>query len=155
MTLSNPLLRAMNMPETAEVFVPLVHLSHPDLSPDLYLVANGEAVVHGGQAYVPMGFELTLPDDVDAGIPVLKWQADAVNQQLVIALRSVTGSIDAVVKWVLVSSPDVVELGPYEVELRTAEYDAFTVGGPMTIAPILDEPFGYLTITPSTFPAEF
>lgn len=155
MSLSNPLLRAMNMPETSEVFVPIVHLKHPDLESDLYFVANGEAVVHNGQTYTPLAFDLTLPDDVDVGIPVLKWQADAVNQSLVAALRGVTGAIDAVVKWVLVSSPDVVELGPYDVELRTAEYDAFTVGGPMTIAPILDEPFGYLTITPSTYPAEF
>ena len=155
MTLSNNLLTAMNMPETGEVFVPLVKLSHPDLPADLRFVADEVSLTHGGEVYQPLSFQVTLPDDTDQGIPVLRWVADAVSQEITAALRSVDGVITAQIKYVLVSSPEVVELGPYDVEMRTAEYDAFTVGGPMTIEPILDEGFGWMTITPSTYPAEF
>ena len=154
-TLSTSFLRAIHAQESAEVFLPLLKLSHADWDDDLRIVPNGEAVTHGGEEYQPWAFEVTLPDDADEGLPVLRWQADGINQELVIRLRSVMGAISARVVWVLASQPDMVEAGPFDLEITAADYDAFSVSGVMSIEPILDEQFGFLTMTPKTTPGLF
>lgn len=153
--LSPAFLRAIHGQESDQVLLPLVRLSHPDWADDVRLVPNWEAIRHQGEDYLPYAFEITLPDDDAEGLPVLRWVADNVSRELVMLLRAVSDKIAARVVWVLASQPDFVEAGPFEVEMVAAEYDAFTLSGTMQIEPILDEPFGYFTMTPKTTPGLF
>lgn len=154
MSLSANMIAAINMQETGEVFLPLVRLSHADWPADERIARNNEDVTHNGEVYEARSFEITLPDQDADGIPVLQWRIEAVSLELVQLLRSAPSEVDAFVFYVMASSPDIVELA-YELKINTSEYDDSSVGGPMSIEPILDEQFGYMTMTPSTTPAIF
>lgn len=153
--LSPVFLDAINAQESGEVLLPLVKLSHADWASDIRLVPDWQELTHGGEIYSPFAFEVTLPDDEDQGIPVLRWSADNVSQELIVPLRSVTGKIDARVVWVLASQPDTVEAGPFDLAILSVEYDATTIGGTMSVEPILEEQFGWMTMTPKTAPGLF
>lgn len=153
--LSPAFLRAIHGQESAEVLLPLVRLSHPSWADDVCLVPDWQPIMHQGQEYTPYAFEITLPDDDAEGLPVLRWVADNVGRDLVMLLRAVTDKISARVVWVLASQPDLVEAGPFEIEMTAVEYDAQTLSGTMQIEPILDEPFGYFAMAPKTTPGLF
>jgi len=153
--LSPVFLAAIHGQESGEVLLPLVKLSQTDWAESLRFVPDWQELTHDGEIYSPLAFEVALPDDEAEGLPVLRWQADAVSQELISALRSVTDPIDARVVWVLASQPDTVEAGPFDLQIRAVEYDATTIGGTMGVEPILDEPFGYLSMTPQTCPGLF
>ncbi|MBU3262058.1 DUF1833 domain-containing protein [Roseovarius sp. PS-C2] len=148
-------LNAIHAQESGEVLLPLMRLSHTDWATDLRFVPDWQEITHGGEVYSPYAFEVSLPDDEDQGIPVLRWTADNVSQELIVQLRQVRGPISAYVVWVLASQPDTIEVGPLDLEIQAAEYDAQTISGTMGIEPILEEQFGYLEMTPSTAPGLF
>lgn len=150
--LSPVFLNAINAQESGEVLLPLVKLSHPDWAEDLRLVPDWQEMTHGGEIYSPFAFEVTLPDDEDQGIPVLRWSADNTTGQLSAALRGTRGLVNARVVWVLASQPDTVEAGPFDLAMLTAEYDKVSIGGPLSVEPILEEQFGWMTMTPKTAP---
>lgn len=153
--LSQAFLQAIHGQESDQVLLPLVRLSHPSWEDDVRLVSDWQAITHQGKEYVPYAFEISLPDDDAEGLPVLQWVADNVSRELVVMLRAVSDKITARVVWVLASQPDFIEAGPFDVEMAAVEYDAQTLSGTMQIEPILDEPFGYLTMTPKTAPGLF
>lgn len=153
--LSPLFLQSIHGQESGEVFLPLVKLTHANFTSDLRWVPNWEDVTHNAEIYSPMAFQITLPDDADEGFPVLRWSIDNVSQEAIVELRSVTGPIDARIVWVLASQPDTVEVGPFDLQIRAAEYDLTTISGSMSIEPILEEQFGYLTMTPKNAPGLF
>lgn len=149
------LLSATYAQSSAEVLVPIVTLTHADWSSPLRWVRDTVALVHGGETFEPFPFDIALPDDEDEGFPVLRFTAANVTREIIGELRRVTDVVMAEVAWVLVSAPDVVEMGPFEVEITGIEYDAKSISGVMTLEPILEEQFGYLEMTPGNTPALF
>lgn len=155
MPLSNRYRAAQNAQETGDLAVKLITITHSSLVTPLRFVSDTESLVHGGNTYLPLAFELQFPDEEDEGIPVFRWMADNVDQTFARLLRSIGSVLDVEVKEVLRATPDTVERGPFDVQLFQAEYDALTAGGSLGLDPVLDEPFSRLSITPSTYPAEF
>jgi hypothetical protein len=153
--LSPVFLQAMHGQESAEVLLPLIKLSHASWANDIRMVPDWQELTHGGEVYSPFAFEVSLPDDEDEGIPVLRWSADNVSQELVVQVRKVTGPIAAQVVWVLASQPDSIEVGPFNLEIQAVEYDAEKISGTMGVEPVLEEQFGYLTMTPKMAPGLF
>lgn len=153
--LSNTMLGAIHAPESGEVLLPLLRLSHPDWAAPLRIVPNGESVTHEGEVYLPWAFAVALPDDEDQGYPILRWQADGVQRDIIAQLRATTGVITARLVWVLASQPDTIEAGPITAQIRAAEYDATSIGGTMQGSPIYDRPFSRLTYTPNEVPQLF
>lgn len=153
--LSPVFLQAAHGESSSEVLLPLVKLSHASWGADIRLVPDWQEITHGGEVYSPYAFEITLPDDSDEGFPVLNWTADNVSQELIVQFRAVTDPISARVVWVLASQPDTIEAGPFDLELRGIEYDAFTISGAFSLDPILEEQFGNKNFTPSNAPGLF
>ena len=119
------------------------------------IVPNWETVTHRGDIYRPLAFRIGLPDEEAEGVPVLNWEADNVDRRLVEALRTVTGVVAARIVWVLASSPDHIEVGPLEVEMRAAQYDAQQISGTLGVEPILETQFGHRIMNPKNTPALF
>ncbi|MBE9635783.1 DUF1833 family protein [Salipiger mangrovisoli] len=153
--LSDQLLAEMYADSNGAVLVPLVKLEHVDWEMPVCLARNAEPVSHGGETYVPFPMELSLPDDEDEGLPILRWTAQNVVREIMWYFRRVSGVVRGTVVYVQPAVPGVVEIGPFEVEISGIEYDEQTLSGVMTIEPILEEAFGYLTMTPGTTPALF
>ncbi|APZ53750.1 DUF1833 family protein [Salipiger abyssi] len=153
--ISDRLLAATYGQESAEILVPIVRLTHGAWEQPVRLVRDTRALTHAGEIYEPFPFDISLPDDEDEGFPVLRWSAQNVTRELIGQFRAITGEILGTVAWVLVATPDIVEAGPFEVQITGIEYDAQRISGVMTIEPILDEQFGYLEMTPGNAPALF
>lgn len=153
--ISDRLLAATYAQESAEILVPIVKLEHEDWSGPVRWVRDTAELVHGGETYAPFPFDIALPDDEDEGFPVLRFTASNVSREVIGELRRVTGAVFGEVSWVLVATPDVVEMGPFEVQISGVEYDAQKISGVMTIEPVLEEQFGFLEMTPGICPGLF
>jgi len=153
--ISANLLKTIFLRETDEALLPLIRLSHASWVDDIRLVANATDVTHQGEVFTAHAFDLQLPDQDPDTLPVLQWQADAVDQELVQKFRDVGTVVTAEVFTVFASAPDVIEVGPYQVEMTSAEYDGLKIGGPLSIEPILDEPFVKDQLTPQNAPGLF
>jgi len=154
-TLSARMLSAMHSQSTDEVVLPLVKLTQAGWQNAICLVPNIESITHAGDIYEPLAFDIKLPDEEAEGVPVVAWAADNVDRRLVAALRSVAGVVQARIVWVLAATPEVVELGPLNVEMRAAQYNADVISGTMGVEPILEQQFGSMTMNPRTTPALF
>ena len=154
-TLSTQMLAAMHAQSTGEVILPLVKLTQDAWDDAVRIVPNTQAVTHQGEVYEPLAFDIRLPDEEEGLVPVIAWQADNVDRRLVEAMRLVQGIVKAEIVWVLASQPDQIEIGPLEVEMRAAQYDAYQISGTLGVEPILETQFGYMIMTPKTTPALF
>lgn len=142
-TLSAAARASINAENTSEVWLAMVKLSHDDWAQDIRLVNNTEDVTHDGEVYEAFPFSVRMPDETDDGtLPVVQWAAINAKQELTEEFRSTVGPIDGVVFWVLASSPDTIEIGPMELQLRSFEYDSMYLSGAMVIEPVLDAVFG-------------
>ena len=154
-SLSASMLEAMNAQETGEVILPLVKLTQDGWNEAIRIVPNLEQITHLGEVYDPLAFEITLPDEEEAGVPVVEWRADNTDRRMVEALRAVDGTVKAEIVLIRASDPDTIEVGPIEVEMRAARYDAREISGTMGVEPILERPFGHMILSPKNAPALF
>lgn len=154
--LSLALRQAIHAQESAAVLLTLVELTHDDWDAPVRLVNDHAAIEHDGETYAPCAFAVTLPDDEEASLPVLRWAIDGVDRELVARMRSVTaGNVAMRVSWVLADTPDEVEVEFAALEVTAADYDSGTVRGVATVEPILDEPVSRMRMTPQNAPGLF
>ena len=154
-TLSAAAQASINARETGEVWVGMIELTHADFSAPIRLATDSVDVTHNGDVYQAFPFDITLPDEEDEGVPVVNWMALNASQELTAEFRSVTGPIDGSVFWVLASSPNVIEVGPMELQLRSFEYDAEKMAGSLVIEPVLDAVFGSMAMDNTNAPGLF
>ncbi|MGB0661332.1 MAG: DUF1833 family protein [Mangrovicoccus sp.] len=154
-TLSTQMLSAMHSEASGEVILPLVKLTQADWTNAICIVPNWQPVTHQAEEYQPLAFEIDMPDEEEGIVPVIEWRADNVDRRLVEALRQVRGIVQARIVWVLASSPEIIEIGPLNVELRAAQYNAQQISGTMGVEPILEMQFGHLVMNPKNAPALF
>lgn len=154
-SLTTQMLSAIHAQDTGEVVLPLVTLNEASLAAPIRIVPNYTPITHQGDDYLPLAFEVTLPDEEEEGVPVVQWTADNVDRQLVAALRQVSGVVSATIVWVMASDPDTVQVGPLDVEMRAAQYNARTISGTMGVEPILDAQFGSMEMNTKNAPGLF
>lgn len=153
--LSGNALASMHASETSEVWLAMVELDHRDWPTPIRLVRNTETIISNGDTYLPFPFDVSLPDEEAEQTAVVNWVALNASNELIEELRAVTGPIDGRVFWVLASDPDVVELGPLDLQIRVFEYDSEKIKGTMVIEPILDAVFGSLSMDGVNTPGLF
>lgn len=154
-TLSANATASINASETDEVWLAMVILTHPDFAAPIRLVANTENIVHDSQTFIAFPFNVSLPDEEEGQVAVMNWVAANSSNELLEEFRAVSGPISGSVFWVLASSPDDIEIGPMDLELRSFEYDDLTISGGLTVEPVLDAVFGKDTMNPGNTPGLF
>lgn len=155
--------RAMNAPETDQVFLALLTIVHPEL-PEPIRVVNDfrpkdeqgvRKIVSRGEDFICYPFEAALPADHEDQLSRVRLRIDNVDREITASLRSISSAPRVVLEVVLASDPDTVEAGPFEFELVTASFDALVVEGELGFEPILNEPFPADSFTPNLFPGLF
>jgi Domain of unknown function (DUF1833) len=147
--------------ETAEVFLALLIITHPELAGPLRFVNNVEDILSrvagedDPQPYYGCPFELTLPDEREDQLPSVRLTIDNVDQAIVANLRAIATAPTLTLYVVLASSPDLAEVGPIEYALRSADYSAASVTGTLAFADVLSEPFPWRLFTPTDWPGVF
>lgn len=145
---------AANAQETSEAFLVLLDIAQAAIG-TFRIVNNYANVTHGGQVYTAFPFEITLPEDTDERMPTVSLAIDNVDQQLVQAVRSMTGPATVTVRVVLASNPDSIEAGPYTMTLRDTSYNIQLVTGRLDVEDMINEPYPGDIFNPGRFPGMF
>lgn len=122
-------MRALMAQETAEVFIPLLRISHPGLTDPILLAYNTEDVVRTDGTYRPYPFQINLPTQSDEEVPTVSLTVDNSDLEVNDKIRTLVGPPDVTFMVVLASSPDVVEAGPFNMRLLNAQATAETITG--------------------------
>lgn len=154
-TLSSPAKAAIFAQETGEVFLHLITISHALLVPSLRFVDNHVDITSRGNVYLGWPFEITLPAERDDAVPNVQIQIDNVDRRIIEGIRRLTSAPQITLEIILASSPDTVEAGPFDMKLRTIEYNALTITGTLAPEDVLAEPYPPFAYTPQYFPGLF
>lgn len=154
-TLSSTAAIAANAQATGEVFVVLLELDHPALAEPIRVADNSEDVVSGGETFVAYPFALVLPDDDGEKLPQAAVRIDNVDRVISDQLRALVTAPTAVVRVVLASQPDTVELIVSDLTLQSVQIDPLSITGTLGYEDLLGTAFGSETYNPSTCPGLF
>lgn len=127
-TLSTAAARAILARETGEVFLACLTISGAGLD-TLRAVNDTQPLVRTGGTFHPYPFEAVLPEDTDSASPTVQLRVDNVDRQVTRALRGYEGVPQVTLEIVLASSPNTVEMGPFEFSLLGVDYDALLITG--------------------------
>lgn len=150
-SVSQSALQAALAEETDEVFLACLRISHPEMAADIRVVHDKQDLVRSDGTYIAFPFRLNLPTDTEDNIPKVSITIDNVDQQIIKELRKLNSPPTVRLEVVLASSPNTVEVGPFDFELKNISYDAFTITGELGYKEdFLDEPFPKDTFNPNT-----
>lgn len=147
--------QGINAQETDEVFLLLLTLDHEDIAEPIRVVNNMEDVISRGDTYIAYPFEIALPDEDPESVARVTLRIDNVDREIVKSLRAIASPLSVALEVVMASSPDLVEAGPFNMTLVSAEYDALTVTGELAFEDVLNEPFPGHAYVPSDYPGLF
>jgi len=154
-TLSSADIQAMNAQETAQAYLCLITIAHPNLPTPIAVTSDAVATVSNGVTFNPFPFLFQVPDDRSDQLPVAKLQIDNIDLSVITAIRSV-GNVPPTVTMqiILASSPNDIE-AQWTMSMRNVNWDEMTVSMDLRFDEILDEPFPGDLVTPATLPAVF
>jgi hypothetical protein len=155
MPLDSAALRAINAQSTGEVFLVLLILSHPAMDQALFFVNNYADVVSNGITYVAWPFDMPMPETGGDTLPSITLTIDNIDRRIGEAIQNINTPIDVTLQVVLASNPNVVELGPLSLRMRSVDVSLTTITGTLVYEDLLNEPFPYETYTPATAPGLF
>lgn len=147
--------RGITAVETEEVFLTLLEISHDDMSETYYFVDNTVSILSNGVVYDPYPFRITLPEDKEGVLPQVKLTIDNVDRKLTEALRGYSNPPNAVVKIILASNPDQIEMMIDNLKLRNIRFDTFQIEGALIMDSPLGRKFPASTFNPKQYPALF
>lgn len=127
MPLSQSALQAVLASATDKAFLECLRITHSDLNP-LLLVNDTQNLNRSEGTFLRFPFRVSA-DVQGSGPPAILIDADAVNQTLVIALRSLAGKKErAQITYdiVLADSPNTVEFGPMTFEFDSVSGSSAT-----------------------------
>lgn len=125
-TLSAAAAEAILARETGEVFLACLTISGDGLD-TMRIVNNTEQVVRIEGTFHPYPFEADLPEDTDSASPQVTVRVDNVDRQVLRALADYQGVPQCTLEVILASSPDTVEVGPFEFAVLSADFDALLI----------------------------
>lgn len=154
-TLSATARAAVHGPQTGEVFLVLLVISHASLSPSLYFVNNLTDITTGGHTYKAYPFSIEIPEESDGAPPQVTLAIDNVSREITDAIRSLATAPTVTMTIILASSPATVEAGPFVMTLQDASMDAFVVTGRLGCERVLTEPYPGGNFNAADWPALF
>jgi hypothetical protein len=141
--------------ETDEVFLILLEINEATLPAPIRYVHNEEDIVSRGNTYYASFFNLELPTEKADSIDSARITVGNVDQTIIEAARTAIGRPTMTVEIVLASDPDSVEVGPFNFELQSVEYDAQTISGVLAYDDVVEVRSPMHTRTPWFFPDLF
>lgn len=154
-TLSSTATSAFFAPETDEVVLLLLTIDESSLPEPIRVVHNTEDIESRGNTYLRFFFSAELPTETGDSPRPVRITIDAVDRQVVNALRAAVGQPTVTLEVVLASDPDVIEAGPFEFRLENASYTAESITGEINFAGVEQVRSAGHTFSPYLFPDLF
>lgn len=146
---------ALYAPSTGEVFLHLVTIDHDDLVAPKRYVDNLTDIVSRGETYTAAPIRITLPADVPDELASLDQTVDAVDRDLITAIRSIATPPTETIEVIMASSPDTIEAGPFTFDITSADYNAAEVRLKLEVERFFTEPYPVELFTPTLYPLLF
>lgn len=153
--LTERFIKAINSEHTDEVFLVLLTLSHSEWIAPFHFVNNNENITSRGQEYIAYPFEIILPSSLGDSLPSVTLKIDNVDRRITDELRKVIEPINIQIEVILASEPDIVEVGPFKMEIRSADYETLTIEGTLSFDYGLFDTFPSDEFIPSLYPGLF
>lgn len=128
--------QAINGDEIADPFLMLVKIKHDSLGDDIRIVNNYEDITSNGDLYIASGFELSIPSETTETVQKLKFTINNVDANLTATIRSLSTAPTIEAFLVFASNPDVVEVGPYEMEFHNTTINKVFITTDLIVTPI-------------------
>ncbi|WP_372382122.1 DUF1833 family protein [Xanthomonas sp. NCPPB 1068] len=125
-TLSPAATRAILAADTDEVFLQCLTINHPDIE-TIRIVHNTDAVMRAVGQYVPYPFTADLPEDSEEAPSSITISIDNIDREVARLIRNLSGIPTCTLEVVMASSPDVVEIGPFDFSILGSDIDVMTV----------------------------
>lgn len=157
-TLTASGIAAANASASSQPWLLLMEISHEDMT-TLRFVADTEDVISDGQSYTAMELESNMPDEKADELPQVRARISNIDQTLIAELREITPQTKAraevLVKVVLASDPDNVQVGPFNFELITFSADAGSIEMTLGFENLLRAKYPGHTFNPAQWPNLF
>lgn len=108
--------------QTPEVWLTCLTISAPGMS-TIRITNNSEQVVRAVGNFQPYAFEGELPEDSEDWNGTVQLRIDNVDRTVSRQIREQAGIPTCRIEVVLASSPNTVELGPFDFSVLSAEMD--------------------------------
>lgn len=154
-SVSQPTKQAIYDQETDEAFLVLLTLSHEDLASPIRVVNNGVDIVSNGDTFQGFPFDINLPSELEAEAPSAKITIDNVDQQMIVAIQSISSAPAIKLELVRSGDTDTIEAVFDNFKLTSIEYNAESISGTLTIEDFVLEPYPNALFSPANFPGLF
>lgn len=141
--------------DTADVWLPLLTISHPNISPSIRVVFNTVNITSRGEEFFAFPFDVILPSEQDDAPSRARLVIDNVSREIAQAVRSIRTPPSVLIEIIRAGEPDTVELSWPNFWLRNVTWNAQQVSGELVLEDLVDEPYPASTFTPASFPALF
>lgn len=156
--ISNDAKKELFKEETDAVFLHLLKISAEGKS-DLLFVDNTEPVVSNGLTYLPVAFQITLPEqNQDGMISPCRLAVDNIDRAIAENVKNADGEgkkIYASVSLIMAQTPNTIERGPIEYILRNVAVTKDSVSGELYDSYLYDSKMPEGVYTPNDFPGLF
>lgn len=153
-SLSSAAVQSLFTSQTDAVWVMLIAIEHVSMT-NVYVTSDSIDTTHLGQVYSPYPFEMRIPSDQAGSQPTMELAIDNVDRLLVETVRSLTGTPDVTIKFVLAETPDTIELGPFIFQIINVSYDESVMRATLAYQDVFREPYPSDRFTPVNFPGLF
>jgi hypothetical protein len=145
--------RVTNSTAASESAVFLLEINHPDLVDPVRVVNWSDDIMHLGNVFTAVGFEITPPGDFSQGLPRASLAIDNIGRELMDWLELSKGGRGATVRMiqVLPSDPDTIEWD-LTMNLENVGTDFQRVSGELAWRDLLNLPGVALSFTPDIAP---
>lgn len=146
----------------------LITIRHKDLSepirvssdPAERVDADSINVIYGtvsrGLTFYYAGFDASLLNDEEGAAPQTQITLPNADRAIIEAIESMgPGPVAVDIELVFADTPDIVEVGLYDMELSKITYDESTVSGTVSRDLLFQEPYPCKSFTPQDYPFLF
>jgi len=144
--------QAVNAPQTNQVFLVIVEITHTDLVTPLRFVNNNVDITSNGNVYTACAFNFTPPADEDGTIKNTQIIIDNVDRSITQVIRALVGPPSLSISIILADNPNDIEVGPWEFILRNVTYNISTIGGDLIYLNYLLDYFSPIVYNANNFP---
>lgn len=148
---SSAAVAAANAQYTDKVWLMLLEITHATLTTPIRVVNNNEDIVSNGNTYLKAAFDMPLPDEIDES-PSVQIVIDNVDRLIVDSARSISSPATVTLSVVLADTPNVIEAGPFLMQLVRVSYDKLKVTGTLIYEDILNDQFPAQTFNTARYP---
>jgi len=140
--------------QTSEAFLLLLEMGHEDFDDPIRVVNQKLDVTSNGDVYTAFPFRISLPNE-DEQISKAHLVIDNVSREIIDEIRTIDTGLTAVLTVVLLSDPDTIEVGPFNLTLTNVIYNAMVIRGELNYENVLRQTYPKEDFNPINHPGLF